>query len=122
MATITKKDLVDRVASDTKHRRVDIKETIRVFLEHIADELAKGNRIEFRDFGVFEVRMRAPRTAQNPRTLKPVMVPAKRTVKFKPGRSLRESLENIEEPVDIVTRAIEPPTPAGVTDNGQKEA
>jgi nucleoid DNA-binding protein len=48
--------------------------------------------LEFRDFGVFETRTRAARTAQNPKTLERVEVPAKRTVKFKMGRLMRENL------------------------------
>ncbi|MHC4152598.1 MAG: HU family DNA-binding protein [Planctomycetota bacterium] len=48
--------------------------------------------MEFRDFGVFETRVRASRIAQNPRTLDRVEVPAKRTVKFKMGRLMRENL------------------------------
>jgi integration host factor subunit beta len=48
--------------------------------------------LEFRDFGVFEVKERAARTAQNPKTLKKIQVPAKRRVKFKIGRVMREKL------------------------------
>ena len=62
------------------------------FLDEIGTELAKSNRLEFRDFGVFEVKERAARTAQNPKTLEKVQVPTKRTVKFKMGRIMRERL------------------------------
>ena len=54
--------------------------------------MCKNNRLEFRDFGVFETRTRAARVAQNPKTLERVEVPAKRTVKFKMGRLMRENL------------------------------
>ena len=64
------------------------------FLSEIAAELSKDNRIEFRDFGVFEVKERAERTAQNPRTLKKVQVPAKRSVKFKMGRIMKERMND----------------------------
>ena len=50
--------------------------------------------MEFRDFGVFEVRERAPRTAQNPKTLEKIEVPEKRRVKFKMGRMMREKLNS----------------------------
>ena len=56
------------------------------------EELCQNNRLEFRDFGVFEIRSRASRIAQNPKTLERVDVPAKRTVKFKMGRLMRERL------------------------------
>jgi len=64
------------------------------FLDEIATELARNNRLEFRDFGVFEVKERAARTAQNPKTLEKVQVPAKRAVKFKMGRIMRERMNS----------------------------
>ncbi len=75
-----------------------IKHIIQAFLDEIINELSKGNLLEFRDFGVFETRTRAARTAQNPKTLEPVEVPAKRTVKFKMGRLLRQGLESLPHP------------------------
>ena len=62
------------------------------FLEHVIDELARGNRLEFRDFGVFEIRERAERVAQNPKTLERVSVPARKSVRFKVGRLMQQSL------------------------------
>jgi nucleoid DNA-binding protein len=86
MATVKKKDLVDRIAESTNTTRSTVKSVVQCFFDEIIAELAKNNRLEFRDFGVFEVRERVARTAQNPRTLEPVHVPAKKTVKFKLGR------------------------------------
>ena len=94
MQTITKKDFVDRVAENTQCKRVVVKTVVHEFLDEIISELAKGNRLEFRDFGVFEVRERAARVAQNPKTLEPVKVPAKRVVKFKMGRIMREGMNS----------------------------
>jgi integration host factor subunit beta len=93
MPTITKKDLIDRIADETGQKRVDVKATVQHFLDEMIAELGKGNRLEFRDFGVFEIRDRKPRVAQNPKTLEPVEVPAKRVVKFKVGRRMEQSLE-----------------------------
>lgn len=90
--TITKKDLVDRIAEGSGEKRVVVKRIIQTFLDEIVSELGTGNRLEFRDFGVFEVRERAPRIAQNPKTMEKVPVQAKRTVKFKVGRLLKERL------------------------------
>ncbi len=93
MATVTKKELIDRIAERTQAKRVIVKRIIQSFLDEIVRELCeKNNRLEFRDFGVFETRTRAARTAQNPKTLERVEVPAKRTVKFKMGRLMRENL------------------------------
>ena len=84
--TKTKKELVDRVADLTGNKRVVVKKIVQTFLDQIIKELGKGNRLEFRDFGVFETKQRAARMAQNPKTLERVRVPAKRSVKFKTGR------------------------------------
>ncbi len=92
MTTITKKELIDRIAEQTQAKRVTVKCIIQAFLDEITRELCDNNRLEFRDFGVFEIRTRAARTAQNPKTLARVEVPAKRTVKFKMGRLMREHL------------------------------
>jgi integration host factor subunit beta len=92
MATVTKKELIDRIAERTQAKRVSVKRIIQAFLDEIIKELCENNRLEFRDFGVFETRTRASRVAQNPKTLERVDVPAKRTVKFKMGRLMRENL------------------------------
>ena len=94
--TITKKELVNRISEETSQTKVVVKEILQRFLDEIIDELSHGNRLEFREFGVFEVRERAARKAQNPRTLEKVHVPAKRVVKFKVGRTMRERV--CEEP------------------------
>ncbi len=88
--TITKKELVNRISEQTGQTKVIVKDILQRFLDEIIDELSVGNRLEFREFGVFEVRDRAARRAQNPRTLEKVAVPAKRVVKFKVGRLMRE--------------------------------
>ena len=92
MATITKKELIDRIAERTQAKRVIVKCIIQAFLDEITAELSENNRLEFRDFGVFETKTRAARIAQNPKTLERVEVPAKRTVKFKMGRLMRQNL------------------------------
>jgi integration host factor subunit beta len=90
--TITKKELVHRIADETRQTKVVVKDVIQRFLDEIVNELVAGNRLEFREFGVFEIRQRASRLAQNPRTLEKVEVPAKRVVKFKAGRLMRQKI------------------------------
>src|SRR5512142_2441971 len=92
MATITKKELIDRIADSTSQRRVQVKKIVQQFLDEVISELGRGNRLEFRDFGVFETKLRKARRAQNPKTLQPVEVPEKRTVKFKVGRLMKQKL------------------------------
>lgn len=95
MATITKKELFERVADRTGMKRHLVRDAVQEFLDQIIAELKKGNRLEFRDFGVFEIKERAARRAQNPKTLEQVLVPAKKTVKFKIGRLMRDSVEGM---------------------------
>lgn len=93
-STITKKELINRIADETGQTKVVVKEILQRFLDHIIDELGAGNRLEFREFGVFEIRERAARSARNPRTMEPVDVRAKRVVKFKVGRLMRERVSH----------------------------
>ena len=93
MRTVTKKELTDRIADALGEKRSVVKEIVQRFLDDMVAELEKGNRLEFRDFGVFEVRTRKPRMAQNPRTLQRVPVPVKCTVKFKVGRLMKDCVQ-----------------------------
>jgi integration host factor subunit beta len=121
MRTITKKELTDRIADRVDSKRVLVKDIIQRFLDEVITELTKGNRLEFRDFGVFEVRMRKPRMAQNPRTMQRVPVREKRTVKFKVGRLMRDRVEGgqpdaqaprASRPVQAPTVSQVPPSPS----------
>jgi integration host factor subunit beta len=111
MPTTTKKQLIDRIADETKYKRNDVRTIVQTFLDNVITELGEGNRLEFRDFGVFEVKDRAARMAQNPRTLERVPVPARRTVKFKTGRLMKEAVEqsvnNKQELPIVETVAVE---------------
>ncbi len=101
MSTVTKKELIDRIAESTQAKRVVVKRIVQSFLDEVVAELARDNRLEFRDFGVFETRTRAARVAQNPKTLERVPVPAKRTVKFKMGRLMKQKLESLVPAGDV---------------------
>ena len=116
--TTTKKELVGRIADQTGQTKVVVKQVLQAFLDEIVVELAQGNRLEFREFGVFEVKERRARRAQNPRTLEKVDVPAKRIVKFKVGREMRAKVcdepaqKKRVEPVRIATKEARPePSP-----------
>ena len=61
MATITKKELIDRIAESTQAKRVTVKIIVQTLLDEITRELCNNNRLEFRDFGVFETKTRASR-------------------------------------------------------------
>ena len=93
MAT-TKKNLIDRIAESAGEQQSLAKRVVQQFFDEIIAELAGGNRLEFRDFGVFETKTTPPRMAQNPRTLKKVEVPAKRRVAFRMGRMMKQELND----------------------------
>ncbi|MCA9320828.1 MAG: integration host factor subunit beta [Planctomycetes bacterium] len=97
MGTVTKKELAYRISEKTGLKKVVIKKIIQSFIDEIIDELAAGNRLEFREFGVFEIKTRAARKARNPRTGKRVDVPAKSVVHFKAGRLMKERVQAGEE-------------------------
>ena len=107
MSTTTKRDLIEKVVTNTTLSSLTARTIIQEFLDEMISELRKGNRIELRDFGVFEVKERPARTAQNPRTLEPVQVPAKRSVRFKPGRLMRETLTTKAAKAKPMARKIE---------------
>jgi integration host factor subunit beta len=103
MATITKKELIDRISGQEGCKRVQVKRVIQAFLDAIVEELGNGNRLEFRDFGVFEAKLRAARQAQNPKTMDKVEVPPRRTVKFKIGRVMKARLDETPTAIDEAT-------------------
>ena len=97
MVTVTKKELIDRISDQLGHKRVTVKRVVQQFLDEVVSELGRGNRLEFRDFGVFECKQRAARVAQNPKTMERVSVPSKRTVKFKVGRLMKAKMQQIAQ-------------------------
>jgi len=104
MLTITKRELVQRIAEKTGVQQINAKEVIQSFLDEIINELAKGNRLEFRDFGVFEPKSKVHRVARNPRTGEKVEVPEKTTVKFKVGRLMKKKIQKDYDPsTDVET-------------------
>ena len=73
-------------------RAQEIEQVVDIFFEEIAQRLAEGGRVELRGFGAFSTREREARTGRNPRTGESVDVPAKRVPYFKPGKEMRNAL------------------------------
>jgi integration host factor subunit beta len=120
MSTVTKKELIDRIAEIGGSRRIQVKRVIQQFLDEIVNELGKGNRLEFRDFGVYETKIRKARKAQNPKTWEPVAVPEKRTVKFKVGRLMKQRLTDISGvAVDDEAGDVQDMDESGEEENGE---
>lgn len=101
MATVTKRDVVERIAVQTGMSRTDVRRILDTMLNLVVQELAEGNRLEFRDYGVFDVKVRGAREAQNPKTGVRVSVPERRSVRFKPGKLLRQAMEGPSPEVTI---------------------
>ena len=90
-SNLTKRDLVMKIAKETGLIQADVFNVIQKMLDRITDALAKGQDIELRNFGVFEVRLTRPRIGRNPnRPETDVVIPARATVKFKSGKIMRQ--------------------------------
>lgn len=89
----TKRDLVMRIAEETGLIQQDVHEVIQKTLDYITESLARGENVEFRNFGVFEVCERKSRIGRNPN--KPdqvVTIPTRKVVKFKPGKVMKHQV------------------------------
>ena len=106
MATTTKKELTNTIAERLKQKQMLVRDIVQAFLDECIEELRAGNRLEFRDFGVFETVSRAARKARNPKTGEVVHVPPKTVVDFKMGKRMK-ALINLQ-----VQEAPAPPAPA----------
>jgi nucleoid DNA-binding protein len=88
--TLTKRDLVVRISEETGLIQTQVFDVVQKTLDHIAEALAQGGKVELRNFGVFDVKIRKARVGRNPN--KPdvdVPIPARATVKFKAGKEMR---------------------------------
>lgn len=95
-SNMTKRDLVVRIAEETGLIQQDVFGVVQKMLDYIVEALVKGETIEFRNFGVFEVRTRKQRVGRNPN--KPtavVTIPQRKVVKFKPGKIMKKLITGI---------------------------
>jgi len=96
MANMTKRELVVRIAGETGLIQQDVYAVIQKTMDYITESLVKGDTIEFRNFGVFEVNLRKSRIGRNPKKpAQTVTIPARKVVKFKPGRIMRKLITGI---------------------------
>jgi nucleoid DNA-binding protein len=88
--TLTKRDLVMRISEETGLNQTQVVEVVQKTLNYITESLAKGDKVELRNFGVFDVKIRKARVGRNPH--KPetnVPIPARSMVKFKAGKEMK---------------------------------
>ncbi|HMP82448.1 MAG TPA: HU family DNA-binding protein [Verrucomicrobiota bacterium] len=88
--TLTKRDLVIRISEETGLVQQQVLDVVQKTLDYIAEALAKGDKVELRNFGVFEVKIRKARVGRNPNAPEhDVPIPERAVVKFKPGKEMR---------------------------------
>ena len=92
---MTKSELIEKLTvSQSQLTAKDMELAVKMILDQMADSLARGERIEIRGFGSFSLHYRAPRMGRNPKTGDPVSLPGKYVPHFKPGKELRERVND----------------------------
>jgi integration host factor subunit beta len=98
-SSITKSEMIDMLAAEQPQLAYrDVELAVKGLLEHMADALAEGERIEVRGFGSFSLHYRPTRVGRNPKTGATVIVPDKHVPHFKPGKELRERVDGADHP------------------------
>jgi nucleoid DNA-binding protein len=96
MGTLTKRDLVVQISNETGLVQSQVFDVVQRTLDHITAALSRGDTVELRNFGVLEVRLTKPRVGRNPnRPGSAFVIPARATVKFKPGKVMRQRVGNL---------------------------
>ncbi|HTY44546.1 MAG TPA: HU family DNA-binding protein [Patescibacteria group bacterium] len=90
---MTKKDIILKVADETKLKQIDVKLVVQKTFDCIVEALVRGEKIELRNFGVFKLKQRKSRTGRNPRTGEAVPVPPRKVVVFKPGLEMKQQVK-----------------------------
>ena len=94
--TLTKRDLVVRISEDTGLIQQQVMDVVQKTLDYISESLAKGDKVELRNFGVFEVKVRKARIGRNPNAPRTdVPIPQRSVVKFKAGKEMRAEVLKI---------------------------
>lgn len=94
---MTKKEIVRTISEETGMTQAIVKEIVQKTFDSILQSLAKGERVELRNFGVFDIRKRAARKARNLSTGETVMVPEKNVVAFKPSKEMEKRVARCDE-------------------------
>src|ERR1051325_2424450 len=91
--SMTKRDLVVRISEETGLVQQDVLNVVQKTLDYISDAVTRGQKVELRNFGVFEVKVRKARVGRNPNApAADVPIPPRAVVKFKPGKEMREAV------------------------------
>jgi nucleoid DNA-binding protein len=90
---MTKKDIVLRITDMTGIKQVDVKTIVQKTFDVIVESLARSEKVELRNFGVFKIKERKARFGRNPRTGESVPVPPRKVVVFKPGQEMKQKIK-----------------------------
>lgn len=95
---MTKSELIELIGKSQQHlAQRDVELAVKTLLEQMSEALAGGERIEVRGFGSFSLHHRPPRIGRNPKTGEPVSLPGKHVPHFKPGKQMRERVDEGRE-------------------------
>lgn len=90
--TVSKADLVDKVADETSMKKKDVKTIIDTMIDNVSKHLNAGDKVQLTGFGTFEVRERKARTGVKPGTTEKISIPASKYPAFKPGKALKDKI------------------------------
>lgn len=106
---MTKKKLIHSISQEKGIHPNDVRHVIQAFLDKMTECLASGDRLEFRDFGVFEVVRRKRKIGRNPKNASvPIVIPSRNAVKFTPGKKMRRLIEMDEERSEELPSHLQP--------------
>jgi DNA-binding protein HU-beta len=88
--TLSKSDIVDVVANKMGLPKSKAEEIVTLVVGTIEENLQRGEKVSIVSFGTFEVKTSKARTGRNPKTGESISIPEKKSVKFKPGKGLKE--------------------------------
>lgn len=98
---MTKRDLVIRISNETHMVQQQVLDVVQKTLDYIAEAVSKGEKVELRNFGVFEVKIRKARVGRNPNSpATDVPIPKRAVVKFKPGKEMRAEVLKLTPKVE----------------------
>jgi nucleoid DNA-binding protein len=90
---MTKKEIVRSISDELGLPQQQVKQIVQKLFSELIETLAEDGRIELRNFGVFEVKIRAARSARNPKTGEQMPIPARSVVTFKPGKEMEDQVQ-----------------------------
>jgi integration host factor subunit beta len=121
---MTKSELIEKIAKKQPHLPYkDVELSVKTLIEQMAQKLSTGNRIEIRGFGSFSLHFRPPRIGRNPKTGEAVALSGKYVPHFKPGKELRERVNNVNSAASNEGGAVsDQATSANDTANEEQQA